>query len=65
MNLAGTFSVYIGIFLIICVKCEFSFTLMLTSGFNKIGSIIENIQCNFVECCTNEYIFSDIDSMYI
>lgn len=64
MNLAGIFSVYIDILLIICLKCEFSFTF-LTSGFNKIGSIMENIQCNFVECCTNEYIFSDIDSMYI
>ncbi|XP_006614774.1 torsin-1A-like [Apis dorsata] len=62
MNLAGIFSVYIDILLIICLKCEFSFTF-LTSGFNKIGSIMENIQCNFVECCTNEYIFSDIDKL--
>lgn len=60
MNLAGIFSVYIGI-LIIFVKCEFT----LTFGFSNIRSTIENIQCNFMECCTNEYILSDIDSMYI
>ena len=66
MNLTGISSLLIIInLLIVCIKCEFSFISVLSSGFYKISNTIRNIQCNFEECCTIEYISPDIDSMYI
>lgn len=66
MNFAGTLPVFIVINLLtVCVKCEFSVMSVLLSGFNKVSEIIQNVECKFVECCTTEYISSDIDSMYI
>ena len=66
MNLTGISSILIIInLLIVCIKCEFSFMSMLSSGFDKISNTVRNVQCNFGECCTTEYISPDIDSMYI
>lgn len=64
MNFAGTLPVFIVINLLtVCVKCEFSVVSVLSSGLNKVGKIIQNVECNFVECCTTEYISSDIDKL--
>ncbi|XP_033349671.1 torsin-1A-like isoform X2 [Bombus vosnesenskii] len=64
MNFAGTLPVFIVINLLtVCVKCEFSAMSVLSSGFNKVSKIIQSVECNFVECCTTEYISSDIDKL--
>lgn len=49
--------------LIVCIKCDFSITSMLSSGVQKIGSVINYGRCTFAECCTNEYITPDIDKL--
>ncbi|CAL7947976.1 unnamed protein product [Xylocopa violacea] len=64
MNVADNLLVSIIISLLaVYVKCEFSFTSMLSSGLSKIHTIIEYGQCNFVECCSNEYISSELDKL--
>ncbi|KAF3430786.1 hypothetical protein E2986_00353 [Frieseomelitta varia] len=64
MNLTGISSILIIInLLIVCIKCEFSFMSMLSSGFDKISNTVRNVQCNFGECCTTEYISPDIDKL--
>ncbi|XP_076302195.1 torsin-1A-like [Lasioglossum baleicum] len=50
--------------LTIYVKCEFSITSSLSFAYNKFANVITKYtKCNFVECCTNEYIISDIDRL--
>ncbi|CAK9812899.1 Torsin-like protein [Anthophora quadrimaculata] len=45
-----------------CVKCDFLFSPIL-SGFHQIANIMKHIKCNFMECCTDEYVSPDIDML--
>ena len=52
-------------FLVICVKCEFSWSGMFSSIYRTVADVAEYIPCKLTECCTEEYVSPDINSKYI
>ncbi|XP_029052847.2 torsin-1A-like [Osmia bicornis bicornis] len=49
--------------LMVCVKCDFSFTSIYSTILNKATIIPSYLLCTFTECCNNEYISPDLDTL--
>ncbi|XP_076755434.1 torsin-1A isoform X1 [Xylocopa sonorina] len=64
MNVPGNILVLIIISLLTdYIKCEFSFTSLLSSGLSKVSTVVQYGKCSLMECCTNEYIFSELNKL--
>lgn len=64
MNPASSLTIFIS-FLVICVRCAFSWSGMFSDMYRKVADIAEYIPCRLTECCTEEYVSPDINSKYI
>ena len=62
MNPVSSLTIFIS-FLVICVRCEFSWSGMFSNIYRKVADVAEYIPCRLTECCTEEYVSPDINKL--